>query len=833
MLFIDLFSVFITAMINAGLTPPKQIINDGQIHRFSSNGKPDDKAGYYALFSHPSGFTTGFFGCWRSSLYCTWSSKQESVLSDAEKALVQKCKLFAQTKRQNVHTDRASYASELWGKATPPDAHPYIQQKQLTQLGDIGYIKSLPCRDFFMDESRTTVLQNVMLIPIYDANDKIQSLQAINASGKKFFMKGGKIAEGRFTFHGDNETIYLCEGYATGSSIHQITNATVICTFSASNLEKVTPTIQEAHPDSKIIIAADNDHIKEAEGKGNKGLETAKKLAEKYCLSYTAPSFSNTDTGTDWNDYAKNNSAEITKQALLDNVIVFEPEPTFDDFNAALNALREDKDDCKAFTAAIEFLAEAGTLPASRMRKQLSETAEIGIGDIRKAVKQYNDDTAPPVLTHHQIAEEYCKKFGLSHPIGEYGSLWFYNPVLTIWEAKGLNSVGVDLAIKFENEDRCQREQDYKAISSHTYNFLEKKGFFANAPQGLLTPSYFYCVTDKKLVAMLPSHEHRARFRVEVEAAENGSTPTLLLQVLHDAFAGNHADEQIRQLRMFLGMALFGLQNKEQRAVLLYGAAGSGKSLFLKIIESLVPREYITNVSPVEMGNDYKVATLAGKLLNLVPEIDKTTVVPSDKFKSIVGGDTMQAREPYGKAFSFTPSAANWFNGNFFLTTRDHSEGFWRRWVIVHFMNTKPAALRDPDLLNRIIARELSAILRWAMDGVNDYLENGLYLSPAHHACLSKWKNNGNSVASWLQDSEDNDIGYRAEVAGQPPLKVTHGYTIYKDWCQHNNRKPFNKQEFKEQMALLGSVCSLYQGYSCYTDLYDARVGSKFLAMVR
>lgn len=50
MLYVDIFSAFILAMTNAGLTAPKEIINDGQIHRFSSNGKSHDTSGYYAFF---------------------------------------------------------------------------------------------------------------------------------------------------------------------------------------------------------------------------------------------------------------------------------------------------------------------------------------------------------------------------------------------------------------------------------------------------------------------------------------------------------------------------------------------------------------------------------------------------------------------------------------------------------------------------------------------------------------------------------------------------------------------------------------------------------------
>ncbi|WP_318445728.1 DUF5906 domain-containing protein [Photobacterium leiognathi] len=823
---------FRSEIIETGLLPPDDIISDGQIHRFKTDRKNSDKPGFYALFSSPNGFNAGFFGCWRTGIYQTWQSRPQSSLSDDDIQFMAQIKSCLNEQREKEHEQRGNYASSVWAEAMEASAHhPYLKRKMLTKLGNIKYANAIPCRDFFANKDKQTSLTNVILIPVLNAEGQIQSLQAINGRGDKFFMKGGKTKHGRFTLHGENDTIYVCEGYATGATVHQLTNATTVITFNASNLAVVAPEILANNPNSNVIVAADNDHIKELEGKGNKGLEIAKQLADNHHISYSAPIFDDSNKGTDWNDYALSYGCESAHQALLCNLVVIEQEPKFENFQDALNALREDKDSHQAFDASIQFILDANTLAANRMRKQLSDVSEIGISDIRAAVKQRKADTTPPALSHHQIADEYCQKFGLSKPIGEYGSLWIYNPALSIWEAKELKAIGVDIAIKFGHEERCQRENDYKAIASHTYNYLENKGFFDKAPKGIMTPDHFYSVKGNELALLPHSADHRARFRVSLSAAPEGSKPQLLLTMLNEAFKGNYPAEQIRQLRMFFGMALFGMQNKEQRAVLLYGAAGSGKSLCLKVMEAIVPREYITNVSPLDMALDYKVATLAGKLLNLVPEIDNAVLVPSDKFKSIIGGDTIQAREPYGKAFSFTPDAANWFNGNFFLNTRDLSEGFWRRWGITHFTNTKSAELRDPALLDKIVSNELPEVLRWAMDGVVDYLENGLYLSPAHYACLDKWKNSGNSVASWLQDNEDNNIGHRIDISGQQPLKVSFAYTIYKDWCQHNSCKPLNKHEYKEQMALLGNVCSMYQGYSCYTALYDSRTGFKKLAI--
>ncbi|UIP27776.1 phage/plasmid primase, P4 family [Photobacterium sp. TLY01] len=679
-----------------------------------------------------------------------------------------------------------------------------------------------------MDESRTTSLKSVLLIPIYSENNSLQSLQAINAEGKKFFMKGGKMTGGRFTFPGDDSEVYVCEGYATGATVHEATGATVVVAFNAGGLEKIVPNVVNHYPDSKVIIAADNDHRKAGEGKGNKGLEVAKSTAEKLKVAYTLPTFEEADTGTDWNDYAIQHGIDATTKALVENEKVLR---TFANFDETIKALLADTNDEEAFDAAICFVKDATSLQVGRLRARLKDVTGVNVGDINKAVAKKRQEEEVPSLTHGEIANEYIAQYNRPHPVCEHGYLWAYCKAKGIWLKSPLPKIGVRIAEQFKHEKLCQREGDYKAIASHTYNTLEQKGFFDKAPKGIHIPSGFMFIEDNQLKNEPPTPQHRARFRLSIEP-DLTRQPEMLLQVLREAFEGCHAEEQIRQLRMMIGLALFGLQAKEQRAVLLYGAAGSGKSLFLKLIEALVPKEYRTSVSPLHMDNDYKVAALAGKLMNLVPEIDKDKPVPSAEFKAITGGDTMSAREPYGKVFTFTPEAACWFNGNYYLTTKDNSEEFWRRWTIFHFANSKPEQNRDPKLLAKIVEQELPTFLAWAINGVQDYLENGLYLSPAHHACIQEWKRDGNSVSSWLSDMEDNGVGARKQGLLVQPLRISHAYTIYKDWCRHNNRKPYNKTAFKGHMESCGHPGSMYNGYSSYIGLYDARPGSGAMAKV-
>ena len=59
----DYQAKFIMMVVERGLEPPKQVIADGKLHRFSSNGKSGDKAGYYILYTNPDGSIAGKFGC--------------------------------------------------------------------------------------------------------------------------------------------------------------------------------------------------------------------------------------------------------------------------------------------------------------------------------------------------------------------------------------------------------------------------------------------------------------------------------------------------------------------------------------------------------------------------------------------------------------------------------------------------------------------------------------------------------------------------------------------------------------------------------------------------
>ena len=275
---------FRAAIQSAGLTAPDEVQDDGQMHRFSTNGKATDKSGWYVL--HGDGIPAGSFGCWRTGLYSTWCSKATTEMTQAERgANAQRIRAMQaqreadQAQRQK---DAAQSASELWAQAEPaPAGHAYLVRKGIQPHG-------------------ARVFGDYLLIPLRDTAGALHSLQSIAPDGAKRFHAGGRI---KGCYHSTGKpagVLVVCEGFATAASIHECTGHAVAVAFNAGNLLEVAQALRSKYSDLQIIVAADDDHLTE----GNPGLTKAQEAAQAVGGKLTLPVFSGErpDKATDFND---------------------------------------------------------------------------------------------------------------------------------------------------------------------------------------------------------------------------------------------------------------------------------------------------------------------------------------------------------------------------------------------------------------------------------------------------------------------------------------------------------------------------------------------------
>lgn len=277
---------FSDAIRAAGLTPPEQINADGEIHRFGANGKRTDDAGWYSL--HLDGVPAGIFGSWRDGTRETWSAKAASEMTQAERDAhrqrieAMKAKRDAEQQQRQQHAQAEALA--LWAAAPAASAdHAYLLAKGIKAHG----IKS--------DGHR-------LLIPMRDAEGTLHSLQAIGPDGGKRFQPGGRV-KGCFHRIGDHREagpLLICEGYATGASLHEATGYPAAVAFNAGNLGAVAEALRAKFPELALILAADDDWRTE----GNSGMTKATEAARAVGAVLAVPRFpaERGDKATDFND---------------------------------------------------------------------------------------------------------------------------------------------------------------------------------------------------------------------------------------------------------------------------------------------------------------------------------------------------------------------------------------------------------------------------------------------------------------------------------------------------------------------------------------------------
>ena len=238
------------AMREAGLEPPDTIYLDGKIHRFRSGtkGSPGhgDKPGWYIAFS--DGIPAGRFGCWRAGLEQTWRAEVGRAINQADEMAfarrMSEAKAARDLEQARKHEVAADVVDTIWAECigASPD-HPYLRRKGIAPHG-----------------ARVTG-DGRLVVPLYDADGTLASLQYIDNEGGKLYHPGGQTG-GKFWWLGNLDepgTIYLAEGYATAATIHQVTNRPVVVGYSASNLVPVAGTLRHLHPTCDLVIVADHD----------------------------------------------------------------------------------------------------------------------------------------------------------------------------------------------------------------------------------------------------------------------------------------------------------------------------------------------------------------------------------------------------------------------------------------------------------------------------------------------------------------------------------------------------------------------------------------------
>ena len=128
---------------------------------------------------------------------------------------------------------------------------------------------------------------------------------------------------------------------------------------------------------------------------------------------------------------------------------------------------------------------------------------------------------------------------------------------------------------------------------------------------------------------------------------------------------------------------------------MLYGGGANGKSVFFEIVTALLGKDNVSNysLSSLTNVNSYTRAKIEGYLLNYATEINGK--LDADIFKQLVSGEAVDARLPYGQPFIMYDYAKLVFNCNQLPKDVEHTDAFYRRFLIIEFDVTIPYHEQD------------------------------------------------------------------------------------------------------------------------------------------
>jgi len=343
-------------------------------------------------------------------------------------------------------------------------------------------------------------------------------------------------------------------------------------------------------------------------------------------------------------------------------------------------------------------------------------------------------------------------------------------------------------------------------------NMVDKTGFFASAPAGLTFRDCFMKVEGRFLQKQTKSAEHRARHAYDFRFDDVVRAPRFV-SMLNDVWDGDDDAEAKRALlQEYVGACLVGLGARLKKAIIFSGDTDSGKSTVLSVIQSVFPPGSVAAVRPSDFGNDYHRAQLAGVLCNVVSELPETDWLEPSAFKALTGDDLINARNPYGRPFSFTSRAGHIYAANSLPRINDRSEASWNRLVIIGFRHRFHLEPKDGQkravrgLAQQIVELEREGVVAWAVAGLRRLLANKMVLTAlgSSDAVVEVLRNESDQLRLFLAER------LVVEPSGCP--EIAWVYANYVEWSRDTHHPTLSKSRFgREFTALLRNITGLQE----------------------
>ncbi|MDC9606579.1 toprim domain-containing protein [Xenorhabdus griffiniae] len=621
------------------------------------------------------------------------------------------------------------------------------------------------------------LFDNSTVLVLTALDKKVAGAQIIKPNGEKKFFPGSQ-KKGAFipltALEEHPETVIITEGYATALTVSQLYKGTVLAALDEGNLSSVAKAIRERWPDTKIIIAADNDWHRpdELDKNGKPKVNVGKISAEKAALAVNGwVTLPPTEHKADWDDYRQQNSVKIAELAFVQGL--YQPTPT------------------KKKAATQPNDVESSKLTLCQMGA--SQRGEV-------LLARYDSNLALD---------------GASETVHHYDGI--------VWRPVSDRDLKREMVAAFMEE---KLPYSPHGISS-AVDALKLQLPMMQPPERHLI-GFSNGVFDLKACRFRPHRKHDwllltndVEFNSPILAETLKDHAPQFWQWLNRATANceNKFDRVLAALFMVLAN-----RYDWQLFLEITGAGGSGKSIFAEICSMLAGKGNTVSASMSALEIPRERALIVGYSLIILP--DQTRYVGDGSgIKAITGGDEVaidpKHKQPYSTRIPAVVLAVN----NNAMSFSDRSGGVSRRRVIFNFSEVVPENERDP-LLRDKIAAELPVIIRHLLHRFADPQSARRLLAEQQKSdeALDIKRNTDPLVdfCGYLVASHETDgllIGNAEIVPFNPRKYLYHAYLAYMKG--NNLNKPVSVTRFGMDMP--GALAEYNQHYLRKKSKYGIR----------
>ncbi len=246
-----------------------------------------------------------------------------------------------------------------------------------------------------------------------------------------------------------------------------------------------------------------------------------------------------------------------------------------------------------------------------------------------------------------------------------------------------------------------------------------------------------YCISNNCLEPAKP--EYKFTYILNVSYNENAVAPQFM-DFIKQTFK---KESMILHIQEVFGYLISDCPPLKE-FLLFYGPSNTSKSVLAAIIRGIIGNEYVSSVNIRDLNNEYYLASLCDKRLNICSDIGSTAISDLSVIKQLTSpDDTLQIRHIRQDTQLITEKPKLLFASNHYpnlVSNTEDLDAFFNRVHIIPFKNIIPKNEQIDGYAQMLLDKEKEGIFRWAMEGYRRFLSNGKQFTPAKRVLKAQMK---------------------------------------------------------------------------------------------